>query len=701
MRRICGILLVLLMLLPAVSCGKEEGEQVTNVYRSEALTLPEGFTVWEIQTGTDGFSVLCGDGENHMILRFDAAGEQISEETLSYENETLWDACVLPDGSVVCLYEADGVFSLVKRSNGENRVLCGDLAALYERQNLRFEQPTLAADGDGDLCLAGFSSLFLLDGEGTPLFDLTLTGSLQSVQLTADGQFSVTTFDRNTVITTIRTIDKAGRCFGDSPSLPDAMQNGTLLMGVGYDLYQTNSIGVYGWDSDLGERVLLCNWLNSDLIGNNVDIVGIIDAERLVVSYAGEADGSGELLYMTRVPDDQVPARKLIRVFTLNGIQSLNERAVVFNRSSEEYRVVIDVYQQYATDAKHGEDIMKEDILTGKIPDVMVFTRVNIHNDYRSEYIDAGMFADLYTLMDADPDFDRSCLPIGVLRAMERGGSLYELPVDISARTLMGKGENLPDGWTLEEFLGWAKEQGGAVIDVEGEYLLQLLLTCSMGEFVDWESGSCRFDSDLFRELLTFVKDYRAGSGTQLIDARLHYLGRFMTEQAKLQFEDVCFVGFPTTEGNGTQVYAMTSYGIAEKSEVKAGAWEFLKTLLDAGASSGMPATTAGIRSACEEMYDYHRYYGYDGKSSSSWSADSEMPANIDLNAGMLRDFTEEDCEALLSLLEDASPSEMDGTTLMNLILEEVRVYLAGDKPLEETVKIIQDRAGTYIAEQQ
>ena len=35
------------------------------------------------------------------------------------------------------------------------------------------------------------------------------------------------------------------------------------------------------------------------------------------------------------------------------------------------------------------------------------------------------------------------------------------------------------------------------------------------------------------------------------------------------------------------------------------------------------------------------------------------------------------------------------------MIMEEVQNYFAGDKPLDETVKVIQSRVGIYLAEKQ
>ena len=55
----------------------------------------------------------------------------------------------------------------------------------------------------------------------------------------------------------------------------------------------------------------------------------------------------------------------------------------------------------------------------------------------------------------------------------------------------------------------------------------------------------------------------------------------------------------------------------------------------------------------------------------------------------------------MLSLIDGASAMPDIDQKAAEMIMEEVQVYFAGDKSLDETVKIIQNRVGIYLAEKQ
>ena len=53
----------------------------------------------------------------------------------------------------------------------------------------------------------------------------------------------------------------------------------------------------------------------------------------------------------------------------------------------------------------------------------------------------------------------------------------------------------------------------------------------------------------------------------------------------------------------------------------------------------------------------------------------------------------------MYELLDGAGTSMRTDSTLWSIISEDAGMYFAGAKTLDETVKMIQDRAGTYISE--
>ena len=63
--------------------------------------------------------------------------------------------------------------------------------------------------------------------------------------------------------------------------------------------------------------------------------------------------------------------------------------------------------------------------------------------------------------------------------------------------------------------------------------------------------------------------------------------------------------------------------------------------------------------------------------------------------------MTQADIDRVLSLIDGASAMPDIDQKAAEMIMEEVQNYFAGDKPLDETVKVIQSRVGIYLAEKQ
>ena len=61
--------------------------------------------------------------------------------------------------------------------------------------------------------------------------------------------------------------------------------------------------------------------------------------------------------------------------------------------------------------------------------------------------------------------------------------------------------------------------------------------------------------------------------------------------------------------------------------------------------------------------------------------------------------ITEADRDRMFELLDGAGTFMRADSTLWSIINEDAEAYFAGVKTLDETIKMIQDRAGTYIAE--
>ena len=115
---------------------------------------------------------------------------------------------------------------------------------------------------------------------------------------------------------------------------------------------------------------------------------------------------------------------------------------------------------------------------------------------------------------------------------------------------------------------------------------------------------------------------------------------------------------------------------------------------------SGFPVSRGAFDRIMSAYADQHFFFYYDG-GYSGWSGDGGSQGYTGDKSGVLRDVTQADIDRVLSLIDGASAMPDIDQKAAEMIMEEVQVYFAGDKSLDETVKIIQSRVGIYLAEKQ
>lgn len=125
-----------------------------------------------------------------------------------------------------------------------------------------------------------------------------------------------------------------------------------------------------------------------------------------------------------------------------------------------------------------------------------------------------GILADLYTFMDKDTNFSKADYYENVLCVSERDGTLWQITPVFSFGGLLGSSliaSEYNNGWTMEEFSSWVKqlpENMQPLHGVDYQTMLSEMYTASAETFVDWPTGDVHFDSDMFKDLLRFVKEY-------------------------------------------------------------------------------------------------------------------------------------------------------------------------------------------------
>ena len=187
------------------------------------------------------------------------------------------------------------------------------------------------------------------------------------------------------------------------------------------------------------------------------------------------------------------------------------ERIQAFNANNVSYFVEIMDYKAEGARVLEAEDLetrLPLEILSGKGPDLVIWDGY-----YTPALASEILMMDLYDLMDADQDFHREDYFENILQAFERNGGLYILPSSFAVSTMCGKAEELgtdrgiTEGWEFGEILEAFENSSHAevVFDYPNkEYTLNYVVGGCMGNFVDWNSGECHFDTPEFVEMLEF-----------------------------------------------------------------------------------------------------------------------------------------------------------------------------------------------------
>lgn len=348
---------------------------------------------------------------------------------------------------------------------------------------------------------------------------------------------------------------------------------------------------------------------------------------------------------------------------------------------------------------EYGQDGFEEgllqlnaEIVKGEEPDLLDLSDIDV-----GPYISLGILTDIYPLLEADSELERESFMPGGLKLYEAGGHLYGISPGYRLETIMGKKATLgdPSGWTVEKMCEIVDSlpDGSCFINNLGSLgFLRIVLHRGMDEYVDWETGTCTFDSDKFKELLqlasvmdtfpVFDDEEQAIAEGKLLANRLYVsdLEEYAASSRLFQGEPVVCVGFPSSEGGGALVAPYLPIGIC-RGENQDAAWEFVKSLLG------------------NEFQEKHIRFNFPLRRDSLQKLFEKSIALSAENGSAEETLGQEDCDALYEVIYYANCSQISDANIWKIVEEEAETYFAGDKPIEQAVQIIQSRAEIYIQE--
>ena len=507
----------------------------------------------------------------------------------------------------------------------------------------------------------------------------------------------------------------------------------------GNDVYRYFFIdggNIFGERKDTGEVEKVVDWLACDVDSNTIRynrLDFLADGRIATVTLGHSYDGTRErqrILVLNRMDAADVQQKTELTLACFSLDYNLRSQIVKFNQTSTDCRIVVRDYAEYADgeDYYAGLTVFNTEVLAGKIPDLIVGNMMLPIRQYAAR----GMLENLWPYLDADPGYSRDKLMTRPVEAAQVDGKLYQLPINFGITTAVGLGRIVGDytTWTLADVKNaLSKLPEGAMVFNQYYTQSEMLMYCvamNAKDFMDWQNGTCNFDSDEFRALLEFVKplpaefnwqsdgeyesDFtRMKSGKQLLyPMNLNDFDNIYYTFAALD-HDIRFVGFPREDGSsGSAFTASVTLCITTACKDKAGAWAFIRSTLSEEYQKNLWNFPI-LRSAFDAMAGKAMTQEYQTDANGSQVLDGNGDPIPISSGGMsygdepmieLYAVTQEQYDTVMELIESTTNFLDYDQSVLSIITEEAAGYLAGDRSVEEASRLIQSRVSLYIQEQ-
>ena len=616
-----------------------------------------------------------------------------------------------------------------------------------------FSVTGFAVDRDGNLCLAvhewysGKGSfvqdnrIFILDSEtGALKTSIPTNGELAYMTRLNDGRIAAMHYEGATPV--IGILDDEGKELVDTATVTDFMTS--MLGGTGSgELYYGAGDSLYRMNLDEISSEKLFDWTACDVAHSDDDSVCVLSDGRIVTS-RGERSGDAiqnELVILTPVDASSVPEKKVLQMAVLNLYPFTSKMVSSFNRQNTEYRIEVTDYSQYNNyssgdpeDWNAGLTRLQTELIAGNVPDILDISLLPV-----SRLEEKGLLVDLLPYIDADPELSLSQLNTHVLKAFEQNGKLFQTVGNFYVLTTAGLSEYVGEkmGWTMADFNKamqrlQAEHPESTVFDIytTRDDALTFLLYLEMENYVDWSTGNCYFDTDGFRELLSFVRsfptafDWDADVTAKDLDqdARLAYGLQLMKQCNFVTFEDVqkntlglggapcTFVGYPTEHGVGSMFAQIgNSFAISSGCADKEAAWQFIREFFLPSYQNQFKGNVFPTNlQVYEEMKREAMTAQYERNPDGSYVLDDEGQ-RIEADRGTvevggmsvkLGVVTQAECDLIEQIIGATEHVLSTDSSLKDIIVSGAAGFFSDQRSVEEVVQQIQSRANLYVNEQ-
>ena len=490
-----------------------------------------------------------------------------------------------------------------------------------------------------------------------------------------------------------------------------------IIDGSGdYDFYYSDDSGIYGYEFAKDTSKKIIDYMESNLaFENSYGIIPLEDGLLLgiITDYESENYASSFVSY-SKVDPSTIANKKIITYGALLVDDAVKRAAIAFNKENKQYQIE---FKDYSIEDDPVAK-MNADIIAGNVPDIIDLAKVPA-----DQYISKGILEDLTPYFAKDLEISEEDIIPSLLEAIKVDGKLYYITPSFYLYSLVGKTADVGKGtgWTFDEFKLLVEKKGDGIRPFfydNKQDMLNCLLGIGVGDFIDWKVGKCSFDNQDFKDILEICNEcgvneefeWREGTPSRekmVKDGKVLFMEGYV-DVDQIQIcdtvfgEDYNFIGYPTKDKQGSYFGMTTQLALYAKSNVKEGAWEFLRTFM----------TKEYQGKTMDEYYTPSRQDCFDLMLEGEMSIkeyDNELGRHIYPRNGTMRlndDFTlemkpltQKQADVYITLVKTTRKIGHFDDSITKIIGDEAKSYFAGAKSLESTIDVIQNRVTTYINE--
>jgi len=513
----------------------------------------------------------------------------------------------------------------------------------------------------------------------------------------------------------------------DSMKVMDETWYVNVVAGTSMDFLVRKGSVLYGFNYKDTQYTKLVDFLDSDIMTDNVSSVAGLSDDKFLAIYRNMEDDSMNIGFFKKTNEKKNTDKIDITLAMVENDSDIKKAVANFNKKNTKYRIhILDYNAMYGTDEYMVSDSVIEkintDIIAGNMPDILLVTK----NLPINTYINKELLEDLYPYIENDPEMSISDYDEHILDVFSKDGKLFRLVPSYYIKTVFIKESFVPNktSWTVKEAQEIFKNSGALLFFnyMERDYALECCMNMSGSQFIDIENGECRFDTEEFRDMLAFIKsfpseyDFNDQLSAKIWDSMdvMYRENLVLCENTTIagfnpylvsikgEFgEKVTNIGFPTQNGQGSSIDPTLTLAMSSLSEHKDACWEFMREfLLDDYQNSiswGFPVKNSSM----DSLYDkakHELYYSYvwDGKEYRepvvAYISGVEVPVDP---------MTDEEEEYFRNFVKSIDNTTGIDAKIMSILKEECADYFEGRATAEEVSNRLQSRIKIYIYESQ